>query len=73
VVIGLGVPLHAQHEAAPGSLDRLGQLVEDREPGHLQPLAQLVDALMVVGLRVVDLLARGLGDQRSGSQPNLVI
>ena len=33
------MPLHAEHEAAVGQLDRLGEAVEHRVPGHDEPLA----------------------------------
>ena len=50
VLVGLGMPLDAEHELARRGLDRLGQLVERREPGHHEAVADRVDSLMVVGL-----------------------
>ena len=48
--VGLGVPLHAEHEAPLGQLDRLGELVERRVRADAQPVAEAIDALVVVGL-----------------------
>ena len=36
-LVGLGMPLHAEHEPPPGRLDRLGEVVERRVPGDLEP------------------------------------
>ena len=55
--VGLGVPLHAESEAPPGQLDRLGQRVELRPAAHAQALADAVDPLMVVGLGGVHAIA----------------
>ena len=48
-----------------GRLDRLGELVERRGAGHDQALADRVDALVVVGLGAVQLLAGGGGGAAS--------
>src|SRR3954451_14751330 len=46
----LGMPQHAEHEAAGGILDRLHRAVALRAAGDPQPLADLRDALVVVAL-----------------------
>ena len=53
LLVGLGMPLDAEHELPRRRLDRLGQLVERRAPGHHEPVPDHVDPLMVVGLRPV--------------------
>ena len=57
-LVGLRMPLHAEHELAPRCLDRLGEVVERRVAGDDQPAAELVDRLVVVGLGPVVGLAR---------------
>ena len=47
------------------ALHRLGQLVHDRPAGDLEALADAPDALVVVGLRAVDDLARGARGERA--------
>ena len=49
-LVGLGVPLDAEHEAAGRHLDRLGQVVEGRVTGDEEALAELIDPLVVMGL-----------------------
>src|SRR4051794_18309537 len=56
-LIGFGMPLDAERETAVGVLDGLGQLVEGGAAGDDEPLAERVDALVVMGLRDMDLLA----------------
>src|SRR5207247_2656953 len=51
--VRLGVPLHAQHEAAVGQLERLDQVVGGGRGADEEPLADAVDALVVVGLGAV--------------------
>src|SRR5581483_1426853 len=50
VRIGLGVPLYAEHVGALGSLDRLGQLVEQRVAADDEAVADRIDPLVVVRL-----------------------
>ena len=42
------MPLDAEHERVAGQLERLGQPVDRRDAGHDEPLADAVDALVVV-------------------------
>ena len=58
LLIGLGMPLDAQHESVPGRLDRLGEIVDRRPAGDDEALADGGHALMMMGLRAVQLLAR---------------
>ncbi len=67
------MPLDSEHEAPPRPLDRLRQIVEYRDPGHREPLADLGDALMVMGLGVVRELTRRRRRQRVGCQAHLVV
>src|SRR3954452_6019650 len=72
-LVGLGVPLHAEREALVGRLDGLGQIVDLRPPGHAQALADLIDPLVVVGLRAVRLLARGPRGKRARLEAHVVV
>jgi len=67
------VPLDAEREAGLGQLDRLGQLVGLRYAGHDEPVADAADALVVVGLRPVDLLAGRACGERAGGQADVVV
>ncbi len=62
-LVGFGMPLDAEHEPFVAGLDRLGQLIHRGVAGDLQAAADLVDALMVVGLGSVLLLAGRSGGQ----------
>ena len=73
LLVGLGVPLDAEREAAVGRLEGLGQLVDRRPAGDLEALADAVDGLVVVGLRAVDDLAGGARGQRAVGQAHVVV
>ena len=72
-LVGLGVPLDAEHEAALGQLDGLHEVVDGRRAGDHEPLAQLVDALVVMGLGGVQELAGGVRRQRLGDEADVVV
>ena len=50
LLVGLGMPLDAEREAAIGGLEGLGQFVDGRPAGDLEALADALDALVMVGL-----------------------
>ena len=56
-----------------GRLDRLGQVVERRVPGDLEPFADRRDPLVVVGLGGVELLAGRARGERAGGQTDVVV
>src|SRR4051795_2420697 len=58
-VVGLGMPLDAEREAAALGLQRLRELVELGPAGDDEAVADTVHALVMVGLRRVQLLAGG--------------
>src|SRR4051794_8275172 len=72
-LVGLRVPLDAEREAVARILDRLGKLVEVGPPGYHQPLAEPVDALVVMGLRGVALLPRRARGERPGRQAHVMV
>src|SRR5438132_1263577 len=72
-LVGLRMPLHAQHEARAGQLDRLGQAVHRRGAADLESLAQAVYALVVVGLGGVRRLADHARRQRAVAQLHVVV
>src|SRR5436305_2050682 len=72
-LVGLRMPLHAEGKALVGRLDGLGQVVQLGPARDLQPVAEAIDALMVVGLGAVDPFAgRALG-QRAGLEAHVVV
>src|SRR5947208_2191924 len=71
LLVGLRVPLDAEDEALAWNLDRLRQIVEHRVPGHLEPIAQLRDALVVVRFGSVQQLAGGLRGERTIRQAGI--
>src|SRR5208283_1418001 len=50
VLVGLRMPLHAEHETPARQLDRLRQLIERGDAADLEPLAEAIDALVVMRL-----------------------
>src|ERR1700683_480567 len=80
-LVGLGVPLHAQHEAtigwpgglAPIHLDRLGQLVDGRAAADEQPRAETVDSLVMMRSGRVDKLAAGARGERALAEQHVVL
>jgi hypothetical protein len=67
------MPLHAEREAVARRLDRLGQVVDRRPAGDRQPVADPLDALVVVRLGAVELLARDPRRERALRQPDVVV
>src|ERR671935_148167 len=57
-LVGLGMPLHAEHPAAVGRLDRLDHAVRDGASRHHESLAQLGHGLVVMAAHGMHLLAR---------------
>ena len=57
-LVGLGVPLDAENEPAPGRFERLGQVVEHRMAGDLEAIPDRSHALMVMRFGAMELLAR---------------
>ena len=72
-LVGLRVPLHAEREAAAGHLERLGQVVDRGPPGHREPLADPVDALVVVRLGGMARRPGHLGGERPVGEAHVVV
>ena len=72
-LVGLRVPLHAQREAVARHLEHLGQLVERRPARDVEPVADPLDALVVVRLGAVHRLARGARGERAVLEPHVVV
>ena len=67
------MPLHAEGEAPVGDLDRLRQRVELRATADAQALADAIDALVVMGLRGMDVRAGGPSGERAGVERDIVV
>src|SRR6202044_964308 len=71
--IGLWVPLHAEHEATVGQLDRLGQLVQRGDATHEQPVPQPLYGLVVVRLGLMHELPSRARGERTLVQNHVVL
>lgn len=65
--------MDAEDEPLAGGLDCFRELVEDRYAGHLEAVPDLLDALVMMGLDPVQLLAGGPRGNRPWTEPDVVI